>query len=162
MTEPIATAIAGFLACQEALEVLAALIYGSVATGRATPDSDIDCLVVVSEDPVPSVVARVRAEFADHQQRLGYTPDPEYPIELFGLETCRALLRSSTHDAAGTGQRPQKPAAAVTLDDAAELVRALTSPRIAIIDSPVLAELTGYATSTSTHYEAREEHPDKR
>jgi len=160
MTGPIATAIAGFLACQDDLEVLAALIYGSVATGRATPDSDIDCLVVVSEDPVPGVGDRVRAEFADLQRRLGYTPDPEYPIELFGMETCRTLLRSSTYDAAATGQRSRKPAAAGTLDDAAELVHALTSPRIAIIDSPVLAELTGYATST--HDEAREEHPDKR
>ncbi len=160
MTEPVATAIAGFLACQDDLEVLAALIYGSVATGRATPDSDIDCLVVVSEDPVSSVGARVRAEFADLQQRLGYTPDPEYPIELFGLEACRTLLRSSTYDAAATGQRPQKSAAADPLDDAAELLHALTSPRIAIIDSQVLAELTGYATST--HCEAREEHPVKR
>jgi Nucleotidyltransferase domain len=72
--------------------VAAAFIYGSVAHGTATPDSDIDVFVVLEHDLPDHQVAELRSRFHDVQLSLGYTPDPQFPVEIFSVAAIRNAL----------------------------------------------------------------------
>jgi len=120
----------------------AAFVYGSVATGRATAASDVDCLVVARGPITVGLRAEMRERFRALQLHLGYTPDLEHPVELFSLQRCREAL------AGGLVERALHAAArgAVTRDvtdgDDLEIVRSLVDHRFVVRSSPALDELS--------------------
>jgi len=123
----------------------AAFVYGSVAARRATATSDVDCLVVTRDEVAGEVRAGVRERFLALQVRLGHTPDPQHPVELFSLQRCRDALAS------GAVQRALRDAAAGVLahelldGDDLEVVRALVGDRITVRSSRALDQLSSGA-----------------
>jgi predicted nucleotidyltransferase len=122
----------------------AAFVYGSVAAGRNHPGSDLDCFVLLTEEPDPVHRLRVGEEFAALQQRLGLTPDPHHPVELFTVGACWSALRSPRTGRlladAAAGQPPD-PADS----DEVEIMHAFLDERIELRSSPCLAALTSQA-----------------
>lgn len=142
MTGQVVSAIDQFLT-SEACHVVGAFVYGSVATGQAGPTSDVDCFVLVDRPLTPEATHRFKSGFAELQQRLGYCPDVEYPVELFTVEHCRAALAGDEltqairevgwHGAVGPD---------LSEADAVEIFRALLGERITVQASAQLDELT--------------------
>lgn len=138
--------IASFLDEHLGSDLVAAFVYGSVAAGRAGPASDLDCFVLVRM-PLASVqLELIRTEFGVLQRRLGYVPDPEYPIELFTADACHAaldsdLLNDVLSDAAATGHIDPH----VAEDDNVEVLRALLDHRVVLRQAPALDLLTARA-----------------
>lgn len=128
--------------------VEAAFVYGSVAAGAATPNSDIDTFVLAKGDVPRDLTSDLAMRYAQLQTRLGYQPDAEHPIEVFPLHACVDSLHDgftmrALATAAGGG-----PFDSVTLtSDCFEILRALLSQRLVVIDSPALERLTRLAAS---------------
>jgi hypothetical protein len=125
--------------------LVAAFVYGSAATGRAGPTSDIDCFILVHGFST-ELRERIAAPFAALQRSLGYTPDPEHPVEVFTVHQCRAaltgnLLRPLLAVAATTGQL----APAVAECDEVEILRALLDRRVVLQPATELDALTALA-----------------
>lgn len=120
----------------DGIDVVAAFVYGSVAAGTAGPGSDVDTFVLLAADPGEHR-PRLRAAFHELQERLGCTPDPEYPVELFAVAAATAALDAVERAlAAGTA------GALDPTGDEREVVRALTGPRLVLRGAPELDLLT--------------------
>ncbi|MFE6333976.1 nucleotidyltransferase domain-containing protein [Streptomyces sp. NPDC057798] len=145
MTITVTAAIDQYLhdTCPHAIGVF---IYGSIATGRAGPGSDIDCFVLLAESETAETTTRLRSGFAELQSRLGYTPDPDYPIELFTLQQCQeALDSSSVRQAVQQAQARGHVDPELAASDEAEVLRALLGTRLTVRACPQLDELTDHA-----------------
>jgi predicted nucleotidyltransferase len=112
------------LAALAGLPVVGAFIYGSVARDTATAASDIDIFVLLATDLPRSRLAAVRTAFIDLQRRLGYQPDPEYPVELFSVDRVRAAIAVEAAD-----------------EDQREVRRALRDTKVMLVDSAQLQEV---------------------
>ncbi len=120
-------------------DVVAVLVYGSVATGTDGPGSDVDTFVLLAADPGEHR-PRLRAGFHRLQERLGWTPDPQYPVELFSTAAAGAALDGLAGAlAAGTSDRLDP------VGDEREVLRALTGPRLVLLGGPELDRLTARA-----------------
>ena len=141
----IATAVAAFLGDRLGEELVAAFIYGSVAAGRAGPDSDIDCFVLTAGDLTEDLRAQLGAEFAELQRELGYRPDPDYPLEVFSVAQCESVLAGDTFAriVADADHGRLDPQAATS--DEAEILRALLDQRLVVKHAPALDQLTDQA-----------------
>lgn len=145
MTSIVTAAIDQYLrnTCPQAI---GAFIYGSVATGRAGPGSDIDCFVLLAQPETAEMATQLRSGFAELQSDLGYTPDPEYPIELFTLQQCQeALNSSSVHQAIQQARMHGHVDPVLAASDEAEVLRALLGTRLTVRTCPQLRELTDHA-----------------
>lgn len=80
------------LAALDGLPVIAAFVYGSVARGTATADSDIDVFVIVEQELPDDRLSELRQRFADLQRQLGYEPDSTFPVEIFAAAAVRMAL----------------------------------------------------------------------
>lgn len=148
------TAIASFLESRLGPMLTAAFVYGSVASDRAGPNSDIDCFVVTGRPLSPEQRQLVSTEFATLQRSLGYVPDPGYPIELFPVSACLAALESETLRHAIADAVGGHLDSAVATSDEVEVLRALLDRRVVIRSSPVLDELTARANTVLEHVAA--------
>ncbi|MEU1477197.1 nucleotidyltransferase domain-containing protein [Streptomyces sp. NPDC005760] len=152
MSGDVVSAIDQFLTDQSC-EAVAAFVYGSVATGQAGPTSDVDTFVLLAE-PLPAVaVQQLRSGFAELQERLGYTPDAAYPVELFTVRQAHGALAGNEvgraiHQACSQGKVNSDLAEA----DAVEVLRALLGARLTVRASAQLDELTVRATQVLTRH----------
>jgi predicted nucleotidyltransferase len=138
--------VAGFLHSRLGELLVAAFVYGSVATGRATAASDIDCFVVMRERLTRRSALPLRGGFAELQRRLGYTPDPEYPLELFTVGECYAATAGAAVARALDRYEQTGVVEPAWRDcDELEIVRALTGPRLSLVGEPVLVRLADRA-----------------
>lgn len=108
----------------------AVLLYGSYAAGTDGPNSDLDCLVALQDDPWCDLQA-AKDDYVRLQGRFGFTPDLVHPVELFTLGRCLRLLREPAlrtrlEAACRGGLRLAGD------DDAREVFHAFTSPRLAL------------------------------
>lgn len=117
---------------------LAAFVYGSVATGGASAGSDIDVFVIVDGEPSAVDRHRVGRAFVELQHALGYTPDPCHPVELFSLARCAAGLRVERVESALRALSEDEMAVDGAAADDLEILRALVTPRLRVIDGPEL------------------------
>ncbi|MFE9407321.1 nucleotidyltransferase family protein [Streptomyces sp. NPDC006704] len=147
MTSSVTAAVAQYLhdMCTGAI---GAFIYGSVATGRAGPDSDIDCFVLLVESGTADEMTRLRSGFAEVQRDLGYAPDPAFPVELFTVRQCHEALNSTSvrqaiQQALNGGRVDTK----LAESDEVEILRALLGTRLPVRTCPELDELTNHARS---------------
>jgi hypothetical protein len=125
--------------------VNAAFIYGSVAARRNGPGSDLDCFVLTQRDLGQDELRRTNAAFASLQKKLGFTPDPAYPVELFSIHACRTILSDPALDqiltnATTTGIEPD-----IVQSDQVEVLRALLDRRLVVQHSTCLDVLTAQA-----------------
>src|SRR5205823_1965420 len=126
--------------------LVAAFIYGSVAAGRNHSDSDLDCFVLTGPEVPKETRQHVSCRFAELQRQLGFTPDPDYPIEIFSVAECETMLADPLLDTAIGG-------AAITgaMDpllaesDAVEVLRALLDRRLVIRTADEPDQLTARA-----------------
>ncbi|MFL6076975.1 MAG: nucleotidyltransferase domain-containing protein [Mycobacteriales bacterium] len=135
--------VASFLEEQLGDELAAAFIYGSVASGRARCGSDIDCFVITVRELASYRRHQVAVRFATLQRALGFSPDPEYPVEIFSIAACESVLAGAVmgrvlRDAALT--RTIDPGLAES--DDVEVLRALLDRRVVLRHAPVLDRLT--------------------
>lgn len=138
--------VAGFLRTRLGDLMVAACLYGSVVTGHATAASDIDCFVALRERLPGRSASGLRRSFAGLQRRLGYAPDPEYPLELFTLGQCHTATAGAAivhaldrYEQAGVVDPAWRDC------DELEIVRALTGPRLPLAGEQVLARLADRA-----------------
>lgn len=122
-------------------------IYGSVAAGTATPASDIDCVILTTDEVSHDLQMQISAGFIGLQQRLGYTPDLLFPIELFTVEQCRETLGSRETRLRVLSLSSTASETNFLISDGAEILRALLSRRVTVWPSPNLDELTLRADS---------------
>ena len=125
--------------------LVSAFVYGSVAAGRAGPDSDIDCFVITADDLGEPQRRLLSAEFAKLQGTLGFTPDPDYPIEVFSAAACQATLRSSELDRMLTAAIVGGMDSQTAESDEVEVLRALLDRRLVLRHAAVLDDLTTQA-----------------
>jgi polymorphic toxin system nucleotidyltransferase-like protein len=138
--------ITAFLADQLGDELVAAFVYGSVASGRRKPGSDIDCFVLTRDELTPQRRTQIASGFTELQLALGFTPDPDYPVEVFSVSRCEDLLSGHVLDqvlrsAAVTGVIDP----ALLEGDQVEVLRALVDSRLILRQAPALDHLTGLA-----------------
>lgn len=157
----VAKEVTGFLHTRLGELLVAAFVYGSVATGRATAASDIDCFVVLRERLTRRSALPLRHDFAELQRRLGYTPDPEYPLELFTIDECHAATAGATvacaldrYEQTGVVEPAWREC------DDLEIVRALTGPRLPLAGEHVLVRLADRACGAVTGALAARPHLD--
>lgn len=125
---------------------VAAFVYGSVATGRAGPSSDVDTCVLLARPLSASETERLRTSFVDLQKRLGYTPDADYPVELFTVEQVRtALTGSKVKRAVEQARSGEELDSGLAVSDEVEILRALLGTRLTVLPSPQTDELTALA-----------------
>jgi hypothetical protein len=138
--------INSFLEEQLGDELAAAFIYGSVASGRTHPGSDIDCFVITVQELTPDRRHQTAVQFAELQRNLGFTPDPDYPVEIFSVAACESLLAGAVLDAAlrdATLTGAIDPG--LVESDSIEVLRALLDRRLVLRHGPVLDQLTSQA-----------------
>jgi hypothetical protein len=133
--------------------LVAAFVYGSVAAGRAGPSSDIDCFVITADDLDGAHRRRVGMAFSSVQRALGFTPDPDYPIEVFSTEACRSILQGTDLDhmlmaAAVSGSMDRR----IAESDEMEVLRALLDRRLVLRQAAVLDLLTVQAQALVRRY----------
>lgn len=134
------------LLTDESCDVVAAFVYGSVATGQAGPSSDVDSCVLLAQPLSTAEALQLRTSFAQLQERLGYTADPDYPVELFTVQQVRAALvgpevkRAMERACASEELGPD-----LAESDAVEMFRALLGARLTVRPSPQLDDLTALA-----------------
>ncbi len=138
--------INSFLEEQFGDELAAAFIYGSVASGRAHPGSDIDFFVITVRELTPGRRHRTAVRFAELQRGLGFTPDPDYPVEIFSVAACESLLAGVVLDAAlrNTLLTGAIDPSLIESDDI-EVLCALLDRRLVLRRGPVLDQLTSQA-----------------
>lgn len=125
MERPVRDDILAILA---GIPVVGAFVYGSVARGTATAESDIDVFLLLEAEQPPDRTAALRAAFVDLQRRLGYRPDVEYPVELFTLDQVRTALAVDEPD-----------------EDQREIRHALGDTKIVLVGSAELEVLIAMA-----------------
>ncbi|MFD0404123.1 nucleotidyltransferase domain-containing protein [Kitasatospora sp. NPDC127116] len=145
MSSELVSQVSRFLE-QHAPGLVAAFVYGSVATGHAGPGSDIDCFVMLDNLPDPGTREQLRVGFGRLQTALGYTPDLNYPIEVFSVEQCLAALSSATtHRALGQACSQAALCEDLAETDAVEVLRAMLGTRLTVRSAPQLDDLTRLA-----------------
>lgn len=123
-------------------EVVASVIYGSVATGRHHAGSDVDALLITarlwSEDEIAQTVELYDQFVTD----LGLRIDPTYPVEVFSLGQCRRAVSPTQAE-----QTPAQAAHPQTLsrDDVQEIRFALSSPHLVVAGERLVGELAAAA-----------------
>jgi predicted nucleotidyltransferase len=122
-----------------------AFIYGSVAADRAGPSSDIDCFVITAGEIGAPQRRQLVAEFAELQRALGFTPDLDYPIEIFSAEACHAILQSTALNHMLTAAMAANLDRGAADSDDMEVLRALLDRRLVLRHAPVLDRLTTQA-----------------
>lgn len=127
MKDQIASALDG-------LPVNSAFIYGSVARGTATAHSDLDTFILLNAAASETDLARTRQRFISLQRDLGFTPDDDYPVEIFTVAQARHAMTAEVHGGD------------ISEDDVTEVLRALNEPKIVVLDSPDLRQLIELAT----------------
>ncbi|NGO67025.1 nucleotidyltransferase family protein [Streptomyces boncukensis] len=145
MTGTVMAAINQYLqdTCSSAI---GAFVYGSVATGQAGPDSDVDCFVLLAEPETAETMTQLRSAFAELQVHLGYTPDLAYPIELFTVRQCEeALDGSSVRRAIQQARTHGYTDPDLAASDEVEVLRALLGTRLTVRTCLQLDELTDRA-----------------
>lgn len=145
MSGAVVTAIDQLLTDQP-YDVVAAFVYGSVATARAGPSSDVDSCVLLAQPVSTAAACQLRTHFIQLQERLGYTPDPDYPVELFTVQQARAALvgnevKRAMEHACTNG----KLGSDLAESDDLEILRALLGARLTVRASPQLDDLTTLA-----------------
>ncbi|WP_020216756.1 nucleotidyltransferase domain-containing protein [Salinispora cortesiana] len=125
--------------------VSAAFVYGSVATGRDGPGSDLDCFVLTRWDLDGPQRRRAQAGFAALQRALGFTPDCDYPVELFSTHACRAILEGSALAAIIARASTCGIAPHTAQSDETEVLRSLLDQRLVVTHSSCLDQLTEQA-----------------
>jgi len=123
----------------DAEPVAAVFVYGSVAMNTDGTESDVDTFVLLSED-VGERRRRIQVAFYRLQQRLGYIPDPDHPVELFCTDDAAAAL-DVVERAVQSGSLDQLPVEG----DEREVLRALTQPRLLLHGGIDLDRLTDRA-----------------
>jgi predicted nucleotidyltransferase len=131
----------------DAIDIEAAFIYGSVATGTAGPGSDIDLFVITARSPAPAALAALRTRSLSMQTGLGFRPDLDYPVEVFTAGACESLLDGQELRAAFAAAVAGPVSAAVVDADALEVARSLTGPAIDVVAAPVLDTLRAHAAA---------------
>jgi Nucleotidyltransferase domain len=140
--------LAAFLRDELAEDAVAGFVYGSVAHGRAGPGSDIDFFVVTRRPLAPARRDAVGRSFAALQRSLGFTPDPQHPVELFSDVECRAALDGSVLDRALAGIAETGSLDPVVAEhDDVEVLRALLDRRVVVLPNPRLELLTERAAA---------------
>ncbi|GGK72418.1 nucleotidyltransferase domain-containing protein [Mangrovihabitans endophyticus] len=138
--------VTAFLEQHFAETLEAGFIYGSLAAGHAGPTSDVDCFVITGDDFDIAQRCQVGMAFADLQRQLGFTPDKNYPIEIFSAGACRSILQGGelnrVLEAAGRAGALER---SMDESDEVEVLRALIDRRLVLRCSPVLDELTSLA-----------------
>jgi hypothetical protein len=129
----------------------AAFVYGSVAAGRNGPDSDLDCFVLTHRDLGVDERRQTAAAFAALQRRLGFNPDPAYPVELFSIEACRTALSDPVLGRILTDAATAAIEADIAQSDEMEVLRALLDRRLVVQHSTCLDALTAQARSLVRH-----------
>lgn len=137
--------LTAFLVDQLGEDLVAAFVYGSVAAGRAGPDSDIDCFVLTRRDLPADRRRQLDLDFSQLQRELGYSPDPEYPIEVFSRLACSMLLASDAlacvlREASTGWLNPE-----AVVSDEVEVLRALLDRRLVLQPAAALDDLTDRA-----------------
>lgn len=74
-------------------EITVARIVGSIASGDARPESDIDVIVCLAERPSAPTLSSFREGYFDMHRMFGREPDKEYPGEIIHDEELTAALR---------------------------------------------------------------------
>ncbi len=69
MTSEVASAVDRYLT-EECPDATAGFVYGSVATGKARPGSDVDCFVLLARQPSAAETERLRSGFVRLQEQL--------------------------------------------------------------------------------------------
>jgi hypothetical protein len=138
-------------------DVTAAFIYGSVAWQHIHQGSDIDCFIVTAGEVPAPLRQYIRAEFVELQRSLGFTPDIDYPVEVFSVAACRTALSGQTlalilAEALAAGRvRPDS-----VETDELEILRALLDKRLVLRPAPALDSLTTQAHAVLARYTASE------
>lgn len=123
--------------------LVAAFVYGSVATGTARPGSDLDCFTLTARALPASTRSATGVSFSTLQRTLGYTPDPAYPIELFSARHCWTALRGPVV-AEALRQARERGRLDLPLSgaDEVEVLRALLGARLTVTSATALDRLT--------------------
>jgi predicted nucleotidyltransferase len=137
--------IRNFLVEHLGATLTAAFVYGSVAAGRAGASSDLDCFVVTKCDLDDAQRLQIGSGFTRLQQRLGFRPDPAYPIELFSANTCRTVLADARLESLLSAAAARGVDKHVAESDEVEVLRALLDQRLVVRPAAVLDELTAQA-----------------
>jgi predicted nucleotidyltransferase len=146
VTGGLVAAIDQFLTSQSC-GALAAFVYGSVAIGRAGPQSDVDTFVLIDQPLSAAGMQQLRTGFVDLQLRLGYRPDVAFPIEVFTVHQSQsALAGNDVKQAIRLACSYQTLSPNLLDSDGVEVLRALLSTRLTIRTSSELDELTSYAS----------------
>lgn len=146
MNAALLSPVTSFLDDQLGDELVAAFIYGSVAAGRNHSDSDIDCFVLVDREVPQETRQQVGCRFADLQRQLDFTPEPDYPIEIFSMARCETLLADPLLDIAiGSAAITGMMDPLLAESDAVEVLRALLDRRLVIRPARELDQLTARA-----------------
>jgi hypothetical protein len=126
--------------------LLAGFIYGSVADATSGPHSDIDCFVLIGRVMPPRARLDAAAGFARLQRRLGFVPDPDFPIEVFTADACDAALDGP---ALATCLRPVAAGGVVVSEtvesDDVEILRALLDTHLVLVENAALDRLVDRA-----------------
>lgn len=131
------------LLTDESYGAVAAFVYGSVAAGRARPTSDVDTFVLLAQPMAAHAEQQLRSGFVELQERLGYTPDITYPVELFTVQQSQAALAGGEVSRAIQQACSQGKVSSDLADsDAVEVLRALLGARLTVRASAQLDELT--------------------
>lgn len=142
MSGDVVPAVARFLT-MHAPGLVAAFVYGSVASGDAGPGSDLDCFVMLESPPDAASRERLRTDFGALQTAMGYCPDLDYPIEVFSVDQCRAALVSATvHRALAQACSRTALSEDLAATDVVEVLRALLGSRLTVRSAPQLDDLT--------------------
>lgn len=141
------------LLAERSCEAVAAFVYGSVATGRAGPTSDVDTFVLLARPLPDEAVRELRTSFVDLQKQLGYVPDTDYPVELFTMEQVHTALTGTEVERAVEQSRSQEELdTGLAESDGVEILRALLGARLTVRPSPRLDELTALAGQVLTRH----------
>lgn len=70
-----------------------AIIFGSVARGERSQGSDMDLLVALPDESLPTGKRAFREGFAELQRHFDYRPDLEFPAEIVTLGQLRDAIR---------------------------------------------------------------------
>lgn len=123
-------------------EIACCLIYGSVARGADTQDSDLDTLLITKTELPQDASDALKIAYGHFQTLSGFVPDPAYPLEIRSIQRCYAELASIDSPTASGADLVEG-----FLADAAELLRALTGERMIVRNDGSLEGLARLAAA---------------
>ncbi len=120
-------------------EVVASVIYGSVATGLHHAGSDVDALLITARSWSDDEIAETVQLYDQFVTDLGLGVDPTFPVEVFSLDQCRRAV--SPVEADQPSARTADPRT-LSHDDVEEIRLALSSPHLVVAGERLIGELT--------------------